>query len=56
MRQHVVRLRQTGCDQLVPHALWKRYVHEGFTVDVTDLSPPQTILTAPEAMGVGRHA
>src|SRR5260370_33686988 len=55
-RQIMMRLRETCRDQLVPNTLRKWHIYKIVTVNVTDLSPPEAVLRAAEAVRVSGHA
>jgi hypothetical protein len=52
----MMRLRETRGDQLVPNTLRKRYIYKIVTVNVTDLSSPEAILRAAEAVRVSLNS
>jgi len=52
----MIRLRETRGDQLVPNTLRKRYIYKVVTVNVTDLSSPEAILRAAEAVRVSLNS
>jgi hypothetical protein len=52
----MIRLRETRGDQLVPNTLRKRYIYKIVTVNVTNLSSPEAILCAAEAVRVSLNS